>query len=244
MDGIITILVASRRDEDQKRILEALPEQMDFFIIGIVKDETGAIIKSEYLKPHVLILDLQLSELNGTELVRIIRRRSPSTSIIILQDCIVNQSPVDFASLMSGISGFLLKESDIDKLAHIIKIVFLGGCYINASITVKIINSVTCINQITELPENRVFSSAERSIVVLIAQGMTDSQIADELNFSVGTIRNYMTEIRHKTKMKSRIEIVIYSLVSGLICMEHLIMWNKNYNDAILNFGISFTNKE
>ena len=235
MDGSIKILIASRCEEDRKLILNTLSEQMDFSIIGTVRDETGAIIKSEYFQPHILILDLQLSEINGPELVQIIRRRSPSTSIIILQDGVFNHSKINMASFITGISGFLLKESDIDKLAHIIKIVFLGGCYINSSITVRIINSVTLANRFSRQAEQCFFSSAERSIIIFLAQGFTDLQIAEKLNFCIGTIRNYIMEIRQKTKTKSRTEIVIYSLVSGLINIEHLSIWKKNHNNDIIN---------
>ena len=217
----IRILIASKRDEDQNRILDALSEKMEFSIIDIVRDETGAIIKSEYLKPHILILDLQLSGINDSEFVRSIRRRSPATAIIFLYDYIDNKFDLfaDFA-FIDEVSGLLLKESDIDKLAHIIKIVFLGGCYINASITVRIINSITLLKRYNIHSKSDIFTSAERSILTLLAHGMSDAQIADELNISTGSIRNCLTEVRQKTKMKSRVEIVIYSLVSGYIHVE------------------------
>ena len=241
--SLINILIASRYVVDQRRIMDALPEQMEFFITGIANDESGAIIKSECLKPDILILDLQLSEITGPELVRIVRRKSPSTAIIILQDKIFDQSVLDMFLFTNGISGFLLKESDIDKLAHIVKIIFLGGCYFNSSITVNIISSVTLINQFYDFAEFDNFSSVERSIVTLIARGFSDPQIAFELNLSIGTIRNSITIIRHKTNAKSRIDIVIYFLVTGFIRMEQLIMWNKNKYNDIINSGRSSENR-
>ncbi|MCL2265179.1 MAG: response regulator transcription factor [Treponema sp.] len=236
--SLIRILIASRHDEDQKRILEALPEQTGFLIMGIVRDETSAIIKSECLKPNILILDFKLSEITGLEFVRIIRRKSPSTAIIILFDYIDEKHdlPANLA-FFNGIAGILLKDSDIDKLAHIIKIIFLGGCYINSSIVVKIINSTALFCRFNEQTECNIFSTIERSILMLLAQGLSDPQIAEELNISKGTIRNCITEMRQKTKKKSRIEIVIYSLVSGLIHSDHFYIWKKNQLNDIISLG-------
>jgi DNA-binding NarL/FixJ family response regulator len=216
---------------------------MDFSITGIVKDETGAIIKSENLKPDILILDLQLSGLHEPGLVRTIRRRSPSTAIIVLCDNCestadmfdvqddLSYCPVEIhASLdvTAGISGFLLKEMDIDKLAYIVKIVSLGGCYINSSITVKVFSSVIKFSHQNKKPGNAVLSPAERNIIALLAQGFSDVNIADELNLHIGTIRNYVTKIKNKINTKSRIEIVLYSLLSGVISLDDLRKWKMN----------------
>jgi len=226
---MISILIASMFDNDQKRIHAALSGQMDFFIAGTVKDESGAIIKAECLKPDILILDLQLSLINGLELIRIIRKRSPSTAIIIF--CDNDDSEHASLAVTAGISGFLIKESDFDKLALIIKIIFLGGCYINSSITVKVFSSLSFFNRFYDKEEHNFFSSLERGIVTLLAQEFSDAQIAKELNYNEGTVKNSITGIKHKTKMKNRIEIVLYSIFSGFIHLEQLLLWKKKRID-------------
>jgi len=236
MDKSISILIASRYDNDQKRILELLSKQTEFVITDVVKDETGAIIKSEYFKPNILLLDLQLSELNGYELVRIIHRRSPATAIIILQDSNFFQSVKNFFPLINRVSGLLIKELDFDKLVHIIKIVFLGGSYLNASISTNIIKSFAANDQSLEDIEFDFLSSAERGIIIFIAQGLSDSKIACELNLSIGAIRNSIAVIKKKTNLKSRIEIVIYSLAMGFIRMEQLSKWKKYNNNDIIKY--------
>jgi len=225
MNNIINILIASTHDNDQKRILAALSEQEDLFITGIAKDEPGVIIKAENLKPDIIILDLQLSFIDRLDLVRIIRKRSPSTSIIILCD----NDDCEHVSLAvtAGISGFLLKELDFDKLASIVKIIFLGGCYINSSITFKVFSSFSFLNHFFGQEEQAIFSSLERGIITLLAQGYSDAQIAKELNYSAGTVRNCITGIKYKTKIKTRIEIVLYSIFSGYIRPEPLLIWKE-----------------
>ena len=225
MDDTISILVASCNEEDQENILTALSEQMNFLIIGTVNDESGVIIKTEFFKPDILILDLMLSEINGLDLVRIIRRRSPSTAIIILNDK-DNQENIyqsyAILAVMAGISGFLIKKLDIDKLAYIVKIIFMGGNYINPSITYGIFSKSVFKSQFPDNTGDLDISPTERSIITLLANGLSDSKIAEKLNYSMGTIRNCITNLRHKIKIKSRIEIVVYSLLSGLIRPEHI----------------------
>jgi len=223
MDNTIKILVVSRQDEDRKHIIGLLSEQKDFFIVGEEKDEAGAVIRSERLKPDIIIIDLQLSSKNCAELVSIFRRKSPSSAIILL--CDNDEDNYACLALKAGITGVLIKEADINKLALIVKIIYSNGYYISASITTRVFSAVTFMSQFPEqtAEENRItFSPTERGIVTDIAQGLNDEQIAKHLHFSTGTIKNYITAIKRKTKLKNRIQIVIYSLVYGLIKFDYL----------------------
>ena len=163
--------------------------------------------------------------MNGEELAPIIHRRSPSTVIIMLSD----RDDENYAclALKSGITGYLLKEKDIDKLVSVVKIVFSGGYYISASIAIKAINTITLVKQfpgrfLGNKEKCLEFSPTERNIVKCIAKGFSDEKIAGYLNLSTGTIRNCMATIKQKTKTNSRIHAVIFSLVHGLISLEEI----------------------
>ena len=224
MRNEINIFVTSADDEECKHILAILSEQNDYRIAGVEKDESGTIIKSERLKPDVLVLDLQPPGLGGEELAPIIHRRSPDTAIVMLCD----KDEVNYAglALKSGIAGFLLKEKDTDKLVPVIKIVFYGGYYISASILIRVFSAFTFLNnfqgRIIEQKTGLIFSPAERGIVTDIAHGLSDEQIARHLHFSTGTIKNCVTAIKRKTRLKNRVQIVVYSLAYGLINFEQL----------------------
>lgn len=207
--------------------------QNDFHIAGIEKDETGAIIKSERLQPDILILDIQPQGMSGEELAPIIHRRSPSTVIIMLSDR--DDEYYARLAIKAGISGYLLKEKDTDLLASVVKIVLSGGYYISASIMNRFINKTTFTNQFYGQKTEKnytFFSPAERNIVTDLAQGYSDTEIAKHLNFSKGTIKNYLVAIKHKIKLKNRIQIVVFSLIFGLIKLEHLDIW-KNHRQFI-----------
>jgi DNA-binding NarL/FixJ family response regulator len=223
MGSAINILITANDNEDFKCIHNALNSQNDLNIIGVENDETNTIIKSERLKPDVLILDLKPSEIDGTELAPIIHRRSPSTGIIMM--CDIDEDDYAGKAIRAGILGYLLRKADMNKILPAVKIVSLGGYFISASILLKALNTIMLINrfpgQFLEMKDKYpVFSSTERNIVELIAQGFSDDEIADKLNLSAGTIRNYITVIKRKTKQKNRIQVVLFSLIHGLVSIE------------------------
>ncbi|MDR0443411.1 MAG: response regulator transcription factor [Treponema sp.] len=230
MGNVTNIVVVSGYEEDRKRILAALSEQNDFFIAGTEKDEIGAIIKSAQLKPDALILDLKQPEIKAPELAPMIHRRSPATAIVLLS----NNDEHNHAcrAFLAGISGYLLKDKDMDKLIPVLKIVISGGYFINDSVAIRIFNAVSFYGkfpgQLRDYSNSWIeqkedyFSPLERGIVTLVAKGFSDREIAEYLNVSSGTIRNYFTAIKHRTKLKNRIQIVIFSLVYGHINLDHL----------------------
>jgi len=115
----------------------------------------------------------------------------------------------------------------MNKILPVVKIVSMGGYYINASIMLKAINKMRLMNQFPgQFLENKekppVFSSTEQNIVECVAKGFSDDKIASYLNLSTGTIRNYMAVIKKKTKQKNRTQVVIFSLVHGLISLEEI----------------------
>jgi len=218
-----SILVTSNENEDFQCILDSLNSQSGLNIIDVENDETDTIIKSEQLKPDVLILDLIQSVMDGTELAPIIHRKSPNTAIIMI--CDKDENEYAGKALKAGILGYMLRNADMNKILYVVRIVSLGGYFISESITTRIINTITLMKQFPrhfsekKYPE---FTSTERNIIQYIAGGFSDDEIACFLHLSTGTIRNNMTAIKHRIKMKNRIQTVIYSLVHGLINPEEI----------------------
>jgi len=223
MNDSITILVVSRQDDDRRRITDILSEQKEFLIVGEEKDEAGVIIRAEKLKPNIIIIDLQFENKAEFELINIIRRKTPSSAIILLSDNDENNY-VCFA-VKSGIAGFLLKSADFDKLTLIVKLIYLNGYYISGSIFIKEFSATAFTSQFPGNLKNQnpvIFSPAERSIVTDLAHGLSDDQIANHLHYSKGAVKNNLSGIKRRIKLKNRIQIVFYSLMFGLIDFDYI----------------------
>lgn len=259
MNNLTNIIVASKYEKDQKLIISALPETMGFNIVGVENDESETIIRSQRLQPDVLILDFNITIITSTELLSIIRRLSPSTSIIIL--CENNEDDRVMLAIRAGISGYLIKEDDFEKLAYVIKLAVLGGCYINASIIRRIVNKTKILNQLSEhlfadkLAEiagnnenaNDIysfFSPLEKIVITKMAQGYSDNQIAKHTGYNVGTIRNSLLEVKRNINFNTRIEIVLFSLFYGIIRLENLTSWFKKAELIFKNLVSKGNNSE
>jgi len=225
MGNTTSILITSNDNEDYQCILDSLNRQNGLKIIGVENDVANTIIKSERLKPDVLILDLLQPSIDGADIAPIIHRKSPDTAIIMI--CDKDENEYAGKAIKAGVFGYLLRNEDMNKILHVVNIVSLGGYYISASITTKVIHKITLVNQFPgqflKINKNRPsLSPTERSIVECVAKGLSDNETAYYLHLSTGTIRNYMVAIKHKTKMKNRVQTVIFSLVHGLISFEQI----------------------
>jgi DNA-binding NarL/FixJ family response regulator len=226
---IINVLITAKKSEDSKSIIAAISKHSDIRIIGVENDETDAVIKSQKLKPNVLIMDLHPPGLDGVELAPIIRTRSPATAILMI--CDRDENEYACLALRAGISGFLLRNADMDKLYLVIKIINLGGYYFSSSIIQKALNTISILNQfpgqLIDIQNNwkkenkrLSLSSIERCIFTKIAQGLSDKKIAEHFNYSEGSITNIVDGVKRKTKLKTRIQVVIFSLFFGLIDLD------------------------
>jgi len=221
----INIIVASENTAVIDRILSLLSYENDLKIIDNVKNENDAIIKTTIIRPDVLILALSQSQGSIPELISILHSRSPSTKIIMFSDMADNRSALK--ALKDGASAYLLKETDMDILVPVIRIVISGRCYMSNSLIIQAFSSIAIYNYfpgqfINFLNDKTVFSAAERSIIASIAKGQTDNEIAENLNFHVGTVRNYLFSIKRRLNLRTRIQIVIFSIVKGLIKFDSI----------------------
>jgi len=221
MGEAINLFISSRDETDRNNIVSILSVQNNFHIIGIEKEEADTIIRSENLKPDILILDFQPPGMSGYELAPIIHRKSPATFIIILSE--KEEEDITHLIMRTGVSGIIIKNNDIRMLTSVIEIVNYGGYYFSSSILIKLLDTVIFTKRLPEKKEDYgdiFFSSAERCIINDIAQGFSDDQIAEHNNFCTGSVRNFVSVIKRKTNSKNRIQIVVNAIESGLLCFD------------------------
>jgi two-component system, NarL family, nitrate/nitrite response regulator NarL len=216
---MISISIASKQKDDRKAINTLLAGQDDFKIASAGADGFHAVRSSMTLKPDIIIMDYDMEDINGQDIMPIIRRNSQSTDLIVLcpdEDCGV----IDKA-LKAGIAGFLSWKKDLDKLVSAVRSVFYGGLYISELAKNQLLAKLGHIN--TENPFRRnLLTMTEYNIFNGIILGHTDKEIAEDLNMSIGALRNCINKVKKKTGLRNRTQITVYALLSGLINLTNV----------------------
>lgn len=217
MNEKIKILIA----DDQKLIREGLKVLLemeeDFEIIG---EATNGVEAYEFyikLKPDIVLMDIQMPVMNGVEAIKKIKEVDSQAKIIILTTFDDDQYVYD--GLKSGALGYILKDTSIEKLSETIRIVYKGGALIEPSITKKILSEISKIEKPKIKKEELIeeLNLREIEILKLISKGYTNQEIADKLDLSVGTVKNYVTTILQKIGARDRTEAALIAKEIGII---------------------------
>jgi DNA-binding NarL/FixJ family response regulator len=216
---MIKILIA----EDQELIRQSLEiilgNKSDMKVVGVAEDGKKAISLAEKLIPDIILMDIRMPEIDGVKCIKIIKKVLPQIKIIVLTT--FDDNEYVFNALKYGASGYLLKGLSSTELVGAIRTVFNGGALINPNIAVKVVEffhatpNVDYKINVDELEFNNL-SKNELKIMQLIGRGMTNKEIASEVNFSEGTVRNYISNILSKLRLRDRTQIAIFAIQSRL----------------------------
>jgi len=234
---MIKMVIIEGQKEIRDRITSILSAQEDFQVVAYGKDAYDALKFVGSLKPDIAILDNHLEYMDGEEIPPLLRARSPSTAVVILTAKTSNFQL--YRAATNEVSGLIHKEADIDSLPWILKCIFDGGCFISPSLAAKVLHLFAGVNWNTinirfTLPVNAplkhirekvppredpagYLSKTELQILTCIGEGNTSNEIAESLHLAVGTVRNYISSVMHKTGLHSRSEMVRYAFKYGLV---------------------------
>jgi DNA-binding NarL/FixJ family response regulator len=211
---MIRITIASKHKDDRKIIHTLLSAQDDFIIASMGTDSFHAVRSSMTLKPDIIIMDYYIEGHMCTDIAPVIKRNSPSTVLIVL--CPDDKYGVVDNALNAGISGFLLWKKDLDKLVPAVRSVFYGGLYISESarnilsVNFGTVDAAASVHQ-------RLLTVTEHNIFNGIILGQSDKEIADDLNMSIGALRNCVNKVKKKTGLQNRTQITVYAMLNGII---------------------------
>jgi len=236
---INTVIICPQRHEREK-IVSLLSTDGEIRILAQGKDGYDALKLVGSHKPDIAILDNNLEFIDGQEIPPLLRNRSPSTAVVIVVAKISDYQLYKAAT--NEVSGIVNKEADLDSLPEILKNVSEGKCFISpvlASRVLRLLCSLTfktagfhasgeIKGQVRPLESGYVMflsgedpsaylSRTELKILVEIGEGHASNDIAKNLGLTVGTVRNYISSVMHKTGMNNRSQMVRYAYSCGLV---------------------------
>jgi two-component system response regulator NreC len=199
-----------------RMLLEAQP---DMEIVAEVESGKEALNKVRTFRPDVILMDIQMADMNGIEATRHIKEVVPETAVLALT--MHEDDHYFFEMLQAGASGYLPKRAAADDLLHAIRVVAHGEVFLYPSLAVRLVQDYLKRQAAGDEPAPEGdLTGREQEVLVLIAEGRTNPEIADRLVISVKTVDRHRENIMRKLNLHSRIELVKYALRSGLINLE------------------------
>jgi DNA-binding NarL/FixJ family response regulator len=209
---MIRIVIIDGKDSDRGDTEKMLSAQKDFKVIAAGKDGYEALRLVGIHKPDVLLLDINLSYLDGVKTASILNFRHPRMTMIILTH--LDDGRHMRNALHSGVSGYLLKDRDMEKLADVIRVVHGGGCLIFPRSAMGFSRGEPRSKAERQFPLN--LSRMELQIIRYIGGGLENQEIAEKMRLKIGTIRNHISVILQKTALRNRTQLAIFAVQNGL----------------------------
>ncbi|MGX5685150.1 response regulator [Chryseobacterium cucumeris] len=194
--------------EDEKNYNNALKKvinyQKDMKVVAQFFDGNDAITNLPYISPDVVMMDIQLQDMLGIEIIEKLRKEIPGTQFIMCTS--FDDDEKIFNSLKAGAMGYLVKGESMDKILASIRDVYQGGAPMSFSIARRVLNHFE-----KKLPEIKGFdelTEREKEILELLSQGLLYKEIADKKFISIDTVKKHVGNIYRKLHVNNKVEAV------------------------------------
>lgn len=179
-------------------------------MVGEAATAAEAVEKALLLRPDVVLMDVRLPDQSGVEACRKIRSADPRIRVLMLTS--YSDDEAIFSSVMAGASGYLLKVIEAEGIYRAVVSVAEGRSMLDPSLSAAVINKVREITAGGAPRGLDSLSAREKEILRLIAGGLTNREIAEEVNLSEKTVRNYVSAIFQKLEVAHRTQAAVYYL--------------------------------
>ncbi|MEU0118404.1 response regulator transcription factor [Streptomyces bobili] len=216
--GTIRVLIADDQQMVRQGFTVLLNAQPDIEVIGQAVDGLDAVAQVAALAPDVVLMDIRMPELGGIEATRRITVATPDIKVLVLTTFDLDEYV--YEALRAGASGFLLKDASADQLAEAVRVVAAGDALLAPGITRKLIAEFSRLDGTPRAPQKeRVGDLTEREteVLTLIAQGLSNAEIARHLVVAEQTVKTHVGRILVKLGLRDRTQAAVFAYESGLV---------------------------
>jgi DNA-binding NarL/FixJ family response regulator len=215
----IRILIADDHTMVRQGLSQICEAEPDMQVVGQAADGQAACRLVLELQPEVVVMDINMPGLDGVQATRRLTETNPDLGIIILT--MHRQDQYIFEAIKAGARAYLLKNADSEELLQAIRAVAIGEGLLSPAIALKMIEE---FRHLQDGPgENKditLLTELELDVLRLVAQGLPNSDIGDQLGLTEKTIRNRLTLIFNKLHINNRVQAALYALRRGLASLD------------------------
>ena len=219
MEGsVIRVLLADDHSIVRKGLKALLATEKDITVVGEASNglEVVELAEDAERRPDVILMDLVMPKMDGIEATRQITAQHPDIRILVLTSFAADDKV--FPAIKAGALGYLLKDSNPDALIEAIHNVYQGEPSLEPTIARKVLQELS--HPAKEEPTVDPLTEREVEVLRLVAQGLSNQEIADELFVSEFTVRSHVSSILGKLHLASRTQAALYAIKSGLASLD------------------------
>jgi DNA-binding NarL/FixJ family response regulator len=212
----VRVLLADDQRLVRKGFRMILRAEPDIEVVGEAGDGQEAIDETRRLRPDVVLMDVRMPRVNGIEATqRIADGPEPRPQILVLTTFDLDEYVYD--ALRAGASGFLLKDAPEDHLVSSIRVVAEGGSLLDPTVTRRLIEQYVMRRPAAAPKELDELTAREVDVLVQLARGLSNAEIAEELVVSDATVKTHVARILAKLGLRDRTQAVVFAYESGLV---------------------------
>ncbi|MBA3469751.1 MAG: response regulator transcription factor [Herpetosiphonaceae bacterium] len=210
---MIRILICDDQEITREGLAMLLALEPDITIVGSARDGADAVALASELRPDLVLMDLKMPGMSGIEATRQICQHVPQAKILILTT--YTDDPWVIEAIRAGADGYLLKDSPREDLLSAVRGTMDGRTYVDSAVAGALFKQIIQPPPSTLVSEQ--LSAREYAILQRIVAGMSNAQIADDLQLSDGTVRNYVSVILAKLAVTDRTQAAILAIQGGVL---------------------------
>jgi two-component system response regulator NreC len=209
----IRLIIADDHVVVREGLVALLEEEPDLEVVGQAGTGREAVALVRQQQPHIALLDIAMPDMNGLEATRQIVAEVPGVNVLILT--MHEEEAFFFEALRAGAAGYVLKGAGSEELLSAIRAVHEGGVYLPPKLAGELVQDY--LQRHPPSSSDDPLTPREREILILIAQGLTNRQIAKRLTLSINTVKTHRLHIYRKLDLHTRAGLVDYALRRGLL---------------------------
>jgi NarL family two-component system response regulator LiaR len=216
MTDTIRVLVADDHAIVRHGLVTLINSQPDMTVVDEAQDGMEAVLKQRAPHPDVTLMDLVMPRLDGLAAIGQIKAENAAAHILVLTSFAEDDKV--FPAIKAGALGYLLKDSSPGQLLQAIRDVHQGKSSLDPTIALKLIQELNRPSDLPLLPDP--LSEREVAVLKLVARGLSNQEIADELIIGERTVGSHISNILSKLHLANRTQAALYALREGLATLE------------------------